>query len=143
METVSLRAGVQGVQAFYAGLDRSNVVPVVLRPAVRKTGEEWGVTYDTDDKAVTVNMTGTIGKAQRAALYLNELPSDVPEAKRTAYTLSARSRSEDGDTLTFPLEAPAALKYLVRVEVDGAESTFARDADTGRFTGPVLDLSGT
>ena len=155
-----LRPGVQGVQTFYPGTDRSNAVPVVIQPEIARDGDNWKVEYappepvaepdpeeptfePVPEGAVTVTLTTTVGKTQRAALYLNEfVPDPLATEKRAAYTANAEPRDGDGANLIFRLPPPKALNYLVRVEVDGAESELVWDEGAKRYVEPLLDLTG-
>jgi hypothetical protein len=147
-----LRAGLQGVQVVqpllmgtppirHGGLE-SNVAAIVLRPTMM-------VGVVTVSRQVTRNTinhcTGTltlenfnppVGKQQRVVLLLNEFQ---PQATATARGYQFKAPRLNGlpeggspettDRITFAFQDVAAGTYLVRVQVDGAESllTFGTD----------------
>jgi hypothetical protein len=136
----SLRAGVHGVQVIqharmgtpesdHAG-NASNVSAFVLRPVVTATAVPIsshvvdGVALCTDD--LTLNFTPRVGVRQRVALILNEFN---PPADRTAraycfevsFTPSSPTDTSVASIVTR-VEEVVAGDYLVRVQVDGAES---------------------
>lgn len=144
-----LRAGVQGVQVVYAGGAESNVAPLVLRPRITQDG---GGDYEIEmdnvldygggpaNNRVTVRVTPQVGPRQRATLFLNEFQPTTPPGR--SYSFVARARETDTDTLEFltGLDEIEAGTYLVRVQVAGAESPLATDAD-GFYVEPQLMVS--
>lgn len=133
-----VRAGVWGVQVVQASGAASNAAAVVLRPVVGT------MTLGAGDLAVGV--TPPVRGLQRAVLLLNEFnpPSGRPAR---AYSVEA-PRGEEGtatDTLTFSLADVAPGEYLVRVQVDGAESLLAVDTDpasptAGMYASPRMTV---
>jgi Pvc16 N-terminal domain len=135
-----LRAGVQGVQVVHQRLlgeppvphrgEESNVAPFVLRPVIDKktadpTDPEHAIVFAAGPPAkVSVTVTPTVGKAQRAVLLLNQLASATP----AAHSFEVPPRTADLKTIDFPVPGVAAGTYLVRVQVDGAESPLVEDA---------------
>jgi len=136
----SLRAGVQGVQVVqharmgtpesdHAG-NASNVSAFVLRPVVTAAAVSIsshvvdGVTLCTDD--ITLNFTPRVGLRQRVALILNEFnpPADRPaRAYRFEVSLTPPRPSDTSvASIVTRVEEVVAGDYLVRVQVDGAES---------------------
>jgi hypothetical protein len=140
----ALRAGVHGAQVLHEleigtppaphrGLE-SNVAPFVLRPTLTGTSVS-GVTgsgSEPRDATVTVTAEPAIGRNQRVALLLDAVSGDE------AYSFAAAARADDADPVQVPVTAVAAGDYLVRVQVDGAESVL--EPDTGPFTGPTLTV---
>ena len=134
----SLRAGVQGVQVVHPmmmgkpptphrGIE-SNVAAFVLRPTVTDVGAP-------DSTEVTVTFNPELGKLQRVILLLNELNPPADRAPR-AYSFKAPPdngiEDEDVDetaSITFPVTGVEPGEYLVRVQVDGAESPLTVDTD--------------
>lgn len=147
-----LRAGIQGVQVVHPILMgtppiphsavESNVTPIVLRPTMT-------VEPPLPDLPVTRNnvtyLRGTltlshfvppVGRRQRVVLLLNEFH---PQSTTAARSYQFKAPAENGmraddlgettDQITFDYEVLAAGDYLVRVQVDGAESllTFGED----------------
>ncbi|HEX6938797.1 MAG TPA: DUF4255 domain-containing protein [Longimicrobiales bacterium] len=146
-----LRAGVYGVQVVHRRafgtpptprpVAESNAVPIVLRPTVNRRSAdpadpEHDITYtpgaDPVPPRITLTVTPPVGVTQRAVLLLNELTS-APAPRAAAY--AARPRAADTDTLEFDVPGLEAGTYLVRVQVDGAESVAARDA-SGAYERP-------
>ncbi len=146
--TDSLRPGVQGLQVIkqlpmgiaqttggsplaHTALE-SNVAAFVLRPTIVGDPD-----VDTTDGATTftVTVSPTVGASQRAVLYLNQ--TSAPGT--AAYTLTATPRSEDGTTLEFVMNDLDLGTYLIRVQIDGAESLLTLDSD-GKYDGPTVEI---
>jgi hypothetical protein len=157
-----LRAGVQGVQieqpvlmgeplTAHAGVE-SNIAPFVLRPqigapsvgAITSTVKD-GITYDK--APVTVTFTPKVAQGQRVSLLLNEFQT-TPSPTARAYRFNAPPWSEislplgitDTDTLTFAVSGVIPGQYLVRVQVDGAESVLELDSAGEKYVNPVITL---
>ena len=162
-----LRAGVHGVQvvhrllmgappAPHRGVE-SNVAAFVLRPRVVEpvvvaNVEGTGVSLRSAD--VTVTVDPAVGATQRVVLLLNEFqtpasPPGAPLPPALSYSFVAPSRinlqsppaSPPGGSvsLTFRVSGVRAGRYLVRVQVDGAESPLGAGAD-GRFESPQMEI---
>lgn len=159
-----LRAGAQGVQVLHErllgepdpgaphrGLE-SNVVAFVLHPtlagnpavAIGGSTVENGVTLFT--ATVTPTLAPRVGRKQRVLLLLNEFdaPNDRPAR---AYSFSAPldngiadPNQPDTDTIAFAVARVAAGTYVVRVQVDGAESPVGLDG-AGRFATPQVTFA--
>jgi Pvc16 N-terminal domain len=151
----TLRAGPQGLQVEHQmdmgipavphrGVE-SNVVAFVLTPEITKTGGTYdvtlgpvstevvnGVTVHSAD--VTVDLRPDVGKDQRVLLLLNEQTAADPDA----YTLPATPLTADSPTVVFPVRRVRPGTYLVRVQVDGAESRL--DLAGGTFSDPTVTL---
>jgi hypothetical protein len=139
-----LRAGVQGVQVVQKRLlgtplqahrgAESNVVPFVLRPTIDTIASAPGTggPNPTPPK-IAVQVTPQVGKTQRAVLLLNELGATPPRA----LSFDSLSRAAVGQELDFEVPGVTAGAYLVRVQVDGAESLLVSDA-TGAYVGPQV-----
>ena len=149
-----LRAGVQGVQIVHDRLlgtpptphwgEESNVAAFVLRPTINKRTAnpadlEHAVTFtagagDTPPR-LSVALAPLVGRRQRAALLLNDLGA----ADGAAFRFTAENRAADTNTLVFDVPGlPTGRTYLVRVQVDGAESPVFPDAATGVYTRPQV-----
>jgi hypothetical protein len=133
-----LRAGVQGVQIIHRlemgeppqahrGVD-SNVAPFVLRPTI------GSVTASAPQATVTVHVAPAVGATQRVVLLLNGLGTDA-----ASFTFEAASRGADTDTLVIPIAGVKPDEYLVRVQVDGAESLLTPDG-AGVFASPKVAI---
>jgi hypothetical protein len=163
-----LRAGVQGVQVVqplligtppvpHAGVE-SNAAAFVLRPTITKTNGNYDITISnlqvggdgTRSADVAVKLTPEVGKTQRVVLLLNERnpPADRPPR---AYRFDAPSRDEPGapettDTITISIAGVQAGAYLVRVQVDGAESLLDVDTDEtsatfNQYISPMVNIA--
>jgi hypothetical protein len=146
---VRVEAGVQRVQVLHPRLVGTPAVerggaesaaqPVVIRPAVAAA-----ITTAPDGAgavAVTVPLTPAVGRRQRAVLILNE---HHPPGGRPArsYLFVAPPLGPAGppvDQVTFRLTGVTPGDYLVRVQVDGAESVLTAGAD-GRFDQPRVTI---
>ncbi len=145
-----LRAGVQGAQVVHL-LDlgtppaphrgfESNVAPFVLRPTL-SSATVTGVTGTGTaprSATVTVDADPAIGIDQRVVLLLDAV------AGAEAYSFPAPSRRLPADPVEVKVEGVSAGDYLVRIQVDGAESLLdvetAPGPDQGKFIGPTLTI---
>jgi hypothetical protein len=150
----SLRAGVQGLQVVHrlsmgtppephSGVE-SNVAAFILRPTITApvgVANVQGAGNAPRSAEITVQVEPPIGKAQRLVLLLHERLSDAP----AAYSFAVSARNADADVLTIPVEGVRAGDYLVRVQVDGAESPLTVDTDAdsptfNQFIGPLVTI---
>ena len=151
-----LRAGLHGVQVVHqvlmgtpplphAGV-ASNVAAFVLHPTITATVAHVstrvveGVTLSTDD--VTVTFTPPVARTQRVVLLLNEFAAPANRPAR-AYSFPAPPRQP-----ADPAQAPSLViratdvvpgAYLVRVQVDGAESPLTVNA-AGQLAAPQITI---
>ena len=115
----------------------SNLAAFVLHPQIKKTGNVYNLTFSNRAVAGDGTLSGTltarldpdVGKSQRVTLLLNEFQ---PSGSPAAYSFSASPRTADGDTVEFPISGVQAHTYLVRIQVDGAES--GMDTDTNEIS---------
>lgn len=131
-----LRPGVQSLQIVhpgprmhvsgpYRGIE-SNLAAFVLRPTIISASvsnvQAWGNgTYSAD---VTVEFNLLVNQGQLVVLILNEWSVDSP----VAYMFKAIPREETME-MTIPIEKVTSGEYLVRVQVDGAESLLVYDTN--------------
>lgn len=150
-----LPAGVHGVQVIHErvmgtpptahpGGVASNVFPFVLTPKIRKNGAYdiavasptsrvvGGIAYHSADLQIVIDPV--VGKRQRAAFILNELTA----VDAHAYTFVSGKRAADSNTITIPVLDVIPGQYLVRVQVDGAESPL--DLAAGSYSDPRVTL---
>jgi hypothetical protein len=151
-----LRAGLQGVQIVHRllmgtpetehGGVESNVMPLLLRPTIKKKVGPSGQPLDKYAIAVTpasiapgnktipakleIKLEPKVDKAQRVILLLNEFADKAPKA----FSFAAETRSTDSDTVNFSLRRVEAGNYLVRVQVDGSQSPLEVDTNKGSST---------
>lgn len=164
----SLEAGVQGVQvlhlralgsppALHRGVE-SNLAAFVLRPEIQavNVNNVQGAGVDLRSADITLTVKPPLGDAQRVALLLNEfLPfsspplSSPPSAEKAeAYSFIAPARvilsppsgpPGSSNSITIPIKGVKAGDYLVRVQVDGAESPLGSDP-TGQYVEPQVTI---
>jgi hypothetical protein len=149
-----LRAGVQAVQVVHPMLMgappvphrgvESNVAAFVLRPtiavAVRNVTGAGNAPRAAD---VDVTFSPEVGRSQRVVLLLNEIHPPAGRAPQ-AYSFAAPARHAPADpeqaaVITIPVSGMAAGTYLVRVQVDGAESPLTMTG--GRYAEPAVELT--
>jgi len=157
-----LQAGVQGVQVIqqvlmgspplpHAGVE-SNLAAFVLRPRIVGpfgVSNLHGAGPDPRSADVTIQVNPAIGDTQRVTLLLNELvgPSSPPgNPPARAYSFAAPPRVPvspppgppgASHSITVPISGVQSGIYLVRVQIDGAESPLEADAG-GRFVAPQV-----
>jgi len=159
-----LQAGVQGVQVGqqvlmgsppvpHPGVE-SNLAAFVLRPQIVGpvgVSNLQGSGPDPRSADLTIQVNPAIGDAQRVTLLLNELvaPLSPPSSAPTrAYSFAAPPRVPvspppgppgASHNITVPISGVLAGAYLVRLQVDGAESPL--DADpSGRYVTPQVTI---
>ncbi|NJN87363.1 MAG: DUF4255 domain-containing protein [Leptolyngbyaceae cyanobacterium SL_7_1] len=127
-----LPAGISTVQVVHlldledSGLRRSsesNVLPFVLRPrivSIEMLGDGTGGRSD-----VRLTVEPAIAPTQRVTLLLNQQTSENP----AAYSAVAGQRDTEQRQIVVPLTGIKPGRYLVRLQVDGAESLPEVDAN--------------
>ncbi len=131
--TDSLKAGIGNIQVihqisipqqgiFNKWVD-SNAVPFVLCPTILEV--VFANIEDVDDSEdesragmVIVQVNITISQKQRVVLALNEWSINKP----VAYMFEASPRHADTRSISIPIKDVKPGEYLVRLQVDGAES---------------------
>ncbi len=152
-ERNQIRAGVQSFQIIYPLLaspadvtgDRviperlvqSNTVPFVLAPGVTAPIQVNAILRDgnlivTADVTVTTDVA--VGTNQRVFLLLNQCLVEKP----ASYIFAAQKRNAETHDLRFTIRDVNPGEYLVRVQVDGAESTL--DYDGEQYVSPRIDI---
>jgi hypothetical protein len=89
---------------------------------------------------VSFDVAPAVRAGQHAVLLLNELLAEpVPvDAVAAGYSFRSAPLTADTGTVTFDVDLVADGTYLVRAQVDGAESPLHVDTSTGRFDGPTV-----
>jgi hypothetical protein len=162
---VDLRAGVQGLQVVqlmsmgtppipHRGVE-SNLAAFVLHPTIKKKADATpditisAPVTDVDGMRsanVTVKVSPSVAKKQRAILLLSELNPPIDQAPRAYSFVSApHNKPADPDvtdTLVFPVTRVKPADYLVRVQVDGADSPLEQSADEDNplYIGPKTTI---
>ena len=160
-----VRAGVQGLQVVQPRLIgtppvahpgvQSNLAAFVLHPTINKKLDNTPdvsvspVTIAGDGTRsadITLKLTPNVTKTQRAVLLLNELNLPSDRAAR-AFSFDAASHNkpadpDETDTLVFPFKGVAQADYLMRVQIDGADSPLEPSADVNNpvFVGPKVRI---
>lgn len=139
----------------------SNVAAFVLHPTIKKKADDtYEITIDGpltceevgegDDKhkvcsgTVRIKLDPKAGKEQRVVLLLNEIdtpPGRPPRAYSSwAHPWPPESGGEEFEEISFEMSEVAEGSYLVRVQVDGAESPLDVGED-GRYVSPQVVIS--
>ncbi|HMP43449.1 MAG TPA: DUF4255 domain-containing protein, partial [Roseiflexaceae bacterium] len=127
-----LRAGVQGVQVIHRYLlgtpatphrgVESNVAAFVLHPTVSAAAGARAADGSVD---LTLTLNPPVGRQQRVIVLLNQQPAG-PAAHAYSFAVPSRAALLPADgldtTLVVATRGVVAGTYLVRVQVDGAES---------------------
>ncbi len=150
----ALRAGVQGLQVIHQQIpntspparrseDRqtisphrqhlashyqrveSNVVPIIIRPSLKEVRLSNVEHSDDDSRSadITVVTDLMIAPSQRPVIKLNERTVNEP----AIYSFSVQKLNEDTNEPSFSIQGVKPGEYLVRVQVDGAESMLQVD----------------
>ncbi len=133
-----LRFGAQSLQVVhpaprlhldgpYQGIE-SNLATFVLRPTIKsaQVSHVRVARNGTYSAQVTLTLNLPVHKGQLVALILNEWSIQSP----VAYIFKTSIRTEEQMEITIPVQKVKAGDYLVRVQVDGAESLLIYDTDT-------------
>ena len=157
-EISALRAGAQGLRidlmpdppprdANYAIL--SNLMSIVLCPTIRDGSDGITVQNLTEleeehcTAIVTVSVDITVEARQNTFLLLNKI-----DRTGKTYIIRGERQTTDTTTLTFQLNEVLIGTYLVRVQIDGAESPLEvdthKESDTfEQYIGPTVTLGRT
>jgi hypothetical protein len=151
----SLFAGVQALQILqdinmgtpetaHKGFE-SDVVPLILRPAITTSASGKTVDGSYRKAKIKLNFIPSVAIGQRVALLLNEFnpPSTRPPyAYRFDVTVPSTPPPAFASLTVDVRVLPA--QYLVRVQVDGAESVLDPGPDpvnAPQYIGPKVDLT--
>ncbi|MGZ5009341.1 MAG: DUF4255 domain-containing protein [Methylobacter sp.] len=143
-DTTPLRAGVTRMQIVHSlplgtppvthSVIGSEAMPFLLRP---------NISASLQGAAIRIQFVPRVGKKQRVILILNELTA-IPKPK--GYRLDAPKdngitnvNTADTDSIDFPTSVIATGTYLVRVQVDGAESLLQKNAG-GLYDQPQVNV---
>lgn len=145
----ALEAGVGAVQVVFStgeeeggrgSLVESNVAAFVLRPTISNVtvGGVSGEGEELRAADVVVGVEPAVGPGQRALLFLNEKSAVAPGR----FSFETPPRDEKANALTFRVRGVKPGEYLVRVQVDGAESLLDIDENEesstfGEYVGPA------
>ncbi|MEX0269733.1 DUF4255 domain-containing protein [Leptolyngbyaceae cyanobacterium UHCC 1019] len=133
----SLRAGVQGLQVIHRQRTptlperlcvlESNAIPIVLRPTIQhiQVTNLQGQGDDLRSALLTIQTDMMVGMKQRVVLVMNEWAIAQP----MGYQFEATPRTADTHAIAIPIETVKSGAYLLRLQVDGAESLLSIDLD--------------
>jgi hypothetical protein len=141
------QAGLHGLQVLHPRLvgtppeqrsgAESAVVPLLARPAIGAVTAAAGAAGAVE---ITVPVQPPVGRTQRVVLLLNERHPPADRAAR-AYAFTAPLPGPDApqtaDHVTVTVTGAAPGTYLVRLQVDGAQSVLTTGPD-GRFDAPSV-----
>jgi len=146
----TIRAGIQGVSVLHPVMMgdpkqehygfESNTRPIVLCPKIIVQ------TVSGDDLTLTIQPK--VGKTQKVTILLNEFEA----ASGTPHAYSIKAPDNNGitsdsvtetDSITFSVAGVASGKYLLRVQVDGAESSLQVSSDPSdpKYISPQVSIS--
>jgi hypothetical protein len=128
----TLRPGVQPVQVVAASGIESNAAALVLRPTITHVEATAGRSADTVHLTIATRLR--VGKAQRVVVLLQAMSEQAP----AAYSFTAPARQNDGDPIVVAIRGVASGEYLVRVQVDGAESPLT--FENSQYVGPEVTI---
>jgi hypothetical protein len=140
----SLCAGAQGARVVYSDQTSSNLAAFVLHPRV------LSVSYsppgpDGEERILTVETDVIIRERQRIILMLNEVASEAPASYST--TVAVAAPFAGGRTINIPVsrQIKTGTTYLVRVQIDEAESPLMVDTDPdsptfNQYISPAVDI---
>lgn len=150
-----LKAGVQGLQVIHQMLMgtppvphkgvESNLAAFVLHPII--TDQITVSNPDGTNKAprsadLTIKIKPAVAKEQRIALLLYEISDDAA----VSYTFIDESSKANTDTINMHISGVKAAEYLVRVQIDGAQSQLIVDSNRtsptfNQYIGPKVKIS--
>lgn len=133
-----LRAGIQNLQIVHQvnikSVNKSlrniesNSLPLVLCPNIVNDMQISNLEQNWDDfcsAKIKVEVDLTVGTTQKASLLMNQITNDNPQA----YVFAAKSHRSLTNILEFIISDVKPGKYLIRVQIDGAESPLIIDED--------------
>lgn len=147
----TVKAGVQGIQVVHLLLIsqpprdyrhvESNVAAFVLRPSIKEivVSNLQGSGDEPRSATLTVPVNPAIGVKQRVVLLLNERSGADPSERLAAYSFTASPRTADVTAIDIPIKNVKAGTYLVRLQVDGAESLLAVDS-SNQYAEPSVTI---
>jgi len=140
-----LRAGAHGVQVVHQlAIGTPPVAHTVISSNVAAFALQPTVTATATATQVTLGVVPEVGKRPRVRLVLNQLAAP-PGAVARSYAFDAPTRDVAGapdatGTIGVPIHGVVTGSYLVRVQVDGADSPLGVDPVTGAYTAPAVAI---
>ncbi|MBE9067002.1 DUF4255 domain-containing protein [Leptolyngbya cf. ectocarpi LEGE 11479] len=129
----ALQAGIQPLQVIHYPSQQpavpvsSNACPFVLCPTVTsvQVSDIEGIDDDPRTGRLQVSTHLRVKPSQRVVIALNEWSIEIP----AIYLFEAPLRTMDTDCLTIPINNVKPGEYLIRLQVDGADSQLDVDSD--------------
>ena len=128
---------------IYRGVE-SNVAAFVVRPTIQRLRIDQAPGLDDDPRSATIEITTDIPvqAGQRALLCLNERSTEQPNA----YVFESDRLDATTTTIIFHVELLTPGQYLVRLQVDGAESVLQVDQNPQsptfeQYIGPICTIT--
>jgi hypothetical protein len=151
----SLRAGIQGMSVLHPimmgdpkvehyGFE-SNIKPMALCPTIA------GKSIDGTAKTMTLTINPPVGKTQKVLALLNEFGFIPSPDRKIPYAYSIKAPDNNGITsdsetetnsITFSLAHVEPGDYLLRVQIDGAESALKLNSDLSdpKYISPQVNV---
>ena len=133
-----LRGGIQSLQVIHEVMmgtppevhqgSESNVEAFTLRPRI-----------ELEEGSTSIKVDPEVGKDQRVVVLLNEINRPDDKKPPACYTFVLPSRIADTTEIPIPLSGVKKGDYLVRIQVDGAQS--ALTVENASYAGPKLVVS--
>jgi len=122
----------------------SNLYSFVLHPTITEKitiSKIEGSGGDSRSANLTIKIKPDVGMKQRVLLFLNSISS----GEKVSYTFIDAARSIDTNTLKMHIEGVKSANYLVRVQVDGAQSQLTLDTDKNsptfnQYSSPKVEI---
>ncbi|WP_204103418.1 MULTISPECIES: DUF4255 domain-containing protein [Spirulina sp. CCY15215] len=111
---------------------KSNVIPFVLRPTIidASLDDLIDIGKGLRNATLIIEINWDVKPQQKVIIALNEWSRE--EAK--SYLFDVDSFEQDTRIIFFPVKEVKAGNYLIRLQIDGAESKLERDTDPGSST---------
>jgi hypothetical protein len=121
----------------------SNTAALVLRPRISNLEQKSRTEKNgTKVKVVTFDIKPEVQPGQRGLLLLNELKDDIHDPQpRRAYSINLPRQEDAASRITVMVPQVQPGTYLVRVQIDGAESQLEPPAsDDQPYAGPRVTI---
>jgi Pvc16 N-terminal domain len=172
-EEANLQAGVQSLQVLHSPPNRpvpndrkgepdfaieSNAIAFILCPSIVEDSVQvvnhppaggWlGGVFQSNNRDprngdIILRVDNNVTPSQRVLITMNQLLTSETKDNLISFIFRAQDRQIDTCQLTFPFERLQPGEYLIRVQIDGADSelkvdTKAKSPTLGQFIGPKV-----
>ncbi len=172
LQGVNLQAGVQSLQVLHSPPNRpasndrkgepdfaieSNAIAFILCPSLKgdaqvvnrpPAGGWLGGVFQSNNQDprngdIIVELDNNVTPSQRALITMNRLLTSETKDNLISFIFRAQDRQTETHRLTFPFERLQPGEYLIRVQIDGADSELKIDTEPksstlGQFVGPKI-----